>query len=34
MNIINLSQIKKILSSIDIIPSIEEGFIAYSKEMP
>lgn len=31
MNIINLDQIKDILKSIDIIPAIEEGFIAYSK---
>lgn len=31
MKIINLEQIKKILVSIDIIPEIEQGFMAYSK---
>lgn len=31
MHIFHLSQIMEILKSIDIIPSIEEGFVAYSK---
>jgi len=31
MKIINLDQIKEILKSINIIPAIEQGFIAYSK---
>jgi ornithine cyclodeaminase len=30
MNSINLTQIKEILKSIDIIPAIEQGFVAYS----
>lgn len=31
MKIIDLDQIKEIVKSLDILPSIEEGFIAYSK---
>lgn len=31
MKIIDLNQIKKILKSVDIIPAIEDGFIAYSR---
>lgn len=31
MHIIGLDQIKQIISSIDILPCIEEGFLAYSK---
>lgn len=31
MKIINLAEIKEIIRSLDILPSIEEGFIAYSK---
>ncbi len=31
MKIIHLTKIKQILQSIDIIPAIEEGFVAYSK---
>jgi len=31
MKIIKLDQIKQVLPSIDLIPTIEEGFIAYSK---
>jgi len=31
MKILNLEQIKKVLSSIDIIPAIEDGFKAYSQ---
>ena len=32
MKIISLEQIKKILPSIDLIPEIEKGFVAYSKK--
>lgn len=31
MKTISLEQIKKIVSSLDLIPAIEEGFVAYSK---
>ena len=31
MKIINLNQIKEIIKSIDFIPEIEKGFVAYSQ---
>jgi ornithine cyclodeaminase len=32
MQIFNLEQIKSVVSEIDLLPPIEEGFVAYSQD--